>query len=431
MKISVIGTGYLGITHAVCMSELGHSVIGVDSDNIRIERQKNGNPTIFEPYLDEMLSRNLKKRRIKFSTNFADIEEADVHFICVGTPEYKGGGYDMSQVMAAVNSVLDFCKPNSLIVGKSTVPPGTMKSLEELALRRGLVHLDFAWNPEFLREGIAVMDTLKPSRIVIGTRNAHTAAKLKQLYEPILTAGVDLIETDPETSELIKVAANSFLAMKISFINGYTQLCKEVGANPIVLSKSLGLDHRIAPSFLNPGLGFGGACLPKDLKAAAWGAGAHNVKSLQRLFEATQNINEEMHNVAVDTIMSVISQAKNRTLGVLGLTFKPGTDDIRESPAMRVVNELLMRGINVVAHDPLANEPTFKDSGYKRVERVEQIFDETNVVALLTEWPEYKEIIPPKALNESIVLDFRYALDQKIWNGLNWEFLTLSTQMKN
>ncbi len=362
MKLSVIGTGYLGATHAACMSSLGFEVIGVDTDAPKIAQLSRGELPFYEPGLDTLLAEEVKSGRLTFTTDFSLVADADMHFVCVGTPQSKDGlAADLTYVRSSVAAITPYLKPGSLVVGKSTVPVGTAQSLRE-ELLRSAPHADLAWNPEFLREGFAVEDTLRPNRLVVGVTSDKAEEMLKEVYEPVLALGTPWIRADLPTAELVKVAANSFLATKISFINAMAEVCEAAGGDVTVLAKAIGYDPRIGNRFLQAGIGFGGGCLPKDIRAFMARAEELGAKQALEFLTEIDAINLRARQRVIDVVRADLSEDLTKyKIAVLGAAFKPDSDDVRDSPALDIAAQLHAAGAKVVVHDPKRSKTPAKD----------------------------------------------------------------------
>jgi len=341
LKLSVIGTGYLGATHAAAMSSLGFEVVGVDVDQKKIELLNNGKVPFYEPGLEELLLAEVNSQRLKFTSDFSQVRDCDVHFICVGTPQKKDGlAADLTYVDASIASVAPHAKAGSLIVGKSTVPVGTAGRLAEM-LRKVNEKVELAWNPEFLREGFAVEDTLRPNRLVVGVTSDRAEEMLKEVYASLLTDGVPWIRADLPTAELVKVAANSFLATKISFINAMAEICEASGGDVTVLAKAIGYDPRIGSRFLQAGIGFGGGCLPKDIRAFMARSGELGARQSLEFLREIDSINLRARARVIDLVRVDLGQdLKGKKIAVLGAAFKPDSDDVRDSPALDIAVQL-------------------------------------------------------------------------------------------
>ncbi|MGO2530337.1 MAG: UDP-glucose dehydrogenase family protein, partial [Microbacterium gubbeenense] len=356
MQLSVIGCGYLGAVHAASMASLGHTVVGIDVDEAKIAKLAAGEPPFHEPGLVDVLKDGLASGRLTFSTDYADLADAEVHFIGVGTPQRSGAqGADMTYVNAATDAILEHAKPGSLIAGKSTVPVGTAARLTELAATKGV---RLAWNPEFLREGFAIKDTVDPDRLVYGVTDAtrdEDTTTLDSVYASILERGTPRLVTNQPTAELVKVAANSFLATKISFINAMAEISEVTGADVTQLADAIGHDERIGRKFLNAGVGFGGGCLPKDIRAFTARAEELGKGESVAFLKQVDEINLRRRQRVVDLVVdSFDGQVYGHRVTVLGLAFKPDSDDIRDSPALDVAVRLKGLGAEVVSYDPEA-----------------------------------------------------------------------------
>jgi UDPglucose 6-dehydrogenase len=358
----VIGTGYLGLTHAVCLADLGHEVLAIDVDEEKIATAARGEVPFFEPGLEPLLRKNLDAGRLRFTLSFAEIAAfGDVHFLCVGTPEGEAGRADLSSVHAAAASLAPHLNGPCLVVGKSTVPVGTARQV--LAGLRAVAPageaVDLAWNPEFLREGFAVQDSLAPDRIVLGVTAGGTSggaeARLREIYRGPLEAGSPLLVMDLETAELVKVAANAFLATKISFINAMAEVCEQAGGDVMALAEALGHDARIGRRFLSPGLGYGGGCLPKDIRGFRATAADLGVDSLVGWLGTVDEINLGRRERVVELAREAAGgHLGGRRVAVLGVAFKPNSDDVRDSPSLAVCDRLAAEGAIVSVHDPVA-----------------------------------------------------------------------------
>lgn len=434
MKISVIGCGYLGAVHAASMAELGHEVVGVDTDLAKIESLSAGRAPFFEPNLPELLERTLASGRLSFTTDFADVADAQVHFLCVGTPQKRGEyAADLAYVDGAFTSLLEVIAPGALVAGKSTVPVGTA---ERLAAQLAEVRPDamLVWNPEFLREGFAVKDTLHPDRLVYGVPDGgageRATALLDEVYAAILAEGTPRLTMDPATAQLVKVAANSFLATKISFINAMAELCERTDADVTALADAIGLDDRIGRKFLNAGLGFGGGCLPKDIRAFMARAGELGADQTLSFLAEVDAINTRRRVRMVDLAREECGGSlMGRTVAVLGASFKPDSDDIRDSPALNVAEQLRLQGANVRVTDPAAlgnAKSSYPNLLY--VEDTEEALTGADLVLLLTEWREYRELDPEAVgalVRRRALLDGRNAVDPDRWRAAGWTYRAL------
>ena len=430
LKVSVIGTGYLGATHAACVSNMGFEVTGVDIDQSKIELLNQGKVPFYEPDLEDLLSSEIKKGTLKFTSNFADIAAADIHFICVGTPQQENSlAADLRYVDAALDEVAAVAKAGSLVVGKSTVPVGTAERLRK-RLQDKNPEVDLAWNPEFLREGFAVEDTLKPNRLVVGVTNDAAELKLKELYKKNIDEGTPWVRADLPTSELVKVAANSFLATKISFINAMAEICEAAGGDVTVLAKAIGYDPRIGNRFLQAGIGFGGGCLPKDIRAFMARAGELGADQALEFLREIDSINLRARKRVIELVQRDLSgDLRSKKIAVLGAAFKPDSDDVRDSPALDIAIQIQAAGANVVIHDPKAIEPARKRfPALNFVTTIDEALKDAEIVLHLTEWKIYREIDPVKAKSlvaKPIIIDGRNALDRKKWKDAGWHFRAL------
>lgn len=413
------------------MAELGFEVIGVDIDPAKVEVLQSGRVPFYEPGLPEVLARNIAAGRLRFTTSISDAAAtADIHFICVGTPQQAGANAaDLSQVFGSVQALAPHLRAGALVVGKSTVPVGTAALIaDQLAITAPDVEV--AWNPEFLREGFAVADTLHPDRLVIGVRGNRAEGLLRQVYAPLLADGVPFLVTDFPTAELVKVAANSFLATKISFINAMAEVCEAAGADITQLAEAIGYDPRIGNRFLAAGLGFGGGCLPKDIRAFMARAGELGAEEALAFLREVDQINLRQRTHTVNLALAALGgsfAAKNVT--VLGAAFKPDSDDVRDSPALAVAAAIHNAGGNVVVHDPkaLANAARVYPT-LTYVEDVNDALANAELVLHLTEWPEYRELDPgalPAAARQRHLIDARNRLDPQLWRAAGWTYRAL------
>ena len=430
LRVSVIGTGYLGATHAACIASLGFQVIGVDVDPAKIELLAKGKVPFYEPDLEDLLTSEISAGRLSFSTDFSAIKDADIHFICVGTPQQANSlAADMRFVDAALDAIAPIAKPGTLIVGKSTVPVGTAARLRERLLKVNPA-VDLAWNPEFLREGFAVEDTLRPNRLVVGVTNDAAESKLKELYKSNLDAGTPWIRADLPTAELVKVAANSFLATKISFINAMAEICEAAGGDVTVLAKAIGYDPRIGNRFLQAGIGFGGGCLPKDIRAFMARAGELGAEQALEFLREIDSINLRARARVIELVRKDLSEdLRGKKIAVLGAAFKPDSDDVRDSPALDISAQIQAAGATVVVHDPkaIANaEKRFPALSFNQ--SIDATLDGADLVLHLTEWKIYREIDPSKVkglVKNPTIIDGRNALDRDKWIAAGWKFRAL------
>ncbi|MEU9184156.1 UDP-glucose/GDP-mannose dehydrogenase family protein [Streptomyces sp. NPDC048484] len=437
LKITVIGTGYLGATHAAAMAELGFDVLGLDVVPEKIEMLQRGEVPMYEPGLEELLRKHVAgiegaSGRLRFTMDWAEVAEfGDVHFVCVNTPQ-KHGEYacDMSYVDAAFASLAPHLTRPALVVGKSTVPVGSAdrlaRTLAELSPAGEDVEL--AWNPEFLREGFAVQDTLHPDRIVAGVRSERAEKLLREVYATPLAEGSPFVVTDFPTAELVKTAANSFLATKISFINAMAEVCEAGGGDVVRLAEAIGHDDRIGKKFLRAGIGFGGGCLPKDIRAFMARAGELGADQALTFLREIDSINMRRRGQMVEMTREALggSSFLGKRIAVLGATFKPDSDDVRDSPALNVAGQIHLQGGQVTVYDPKGMDNArriFPTLGY--AETAVEAVRGAHAVLHLTEWREFRELDPAvlgEAVTDRVVLDGRNALDPAVWRAAGWTY---------
>ncbi|WP_427174570.1 UDP-glucose dehydrogenase family protein [Arthrobacter sp. 92] len=433
LTITVIGTGYLGATHAVCMALLGHNVTGIDVDEIKIEALSQGLLPFFEPGLVELLGQALETGRLGFTTDFATAAEADIHFICVGTPQSPDSdAADLRFVHAAVRRLAGHLHRRCLIVGKSTVPIGTAARLTSLVhgLSPGGAAVELAWNPEFLREGHAVEDTLRPNRLVFGVNSDWALQQLSACYAPLIEAGTPVVTTDLPTAELVKSAANSFLATKISYINAMAEICEATGGDVNLLAEALSYDTRIGGQFLKPGLGFGGGCLPKDIRAFAHRARELGVGQAVSFLHQVDDINRRRRQRTVDLVTDLAyGNLADVKVTVLGASFKPDSDDIRDAPALDVARMLHLAGAQVTVFDPRAmDNARRKYPELTYAESLDTAVTGAEVLALLTEWEVFKQAEPTelgRLVARRNIVDGRHALDADAYRAAGWDYRAL------
>jgi len=433
MRVSVFGTGYLGATHAAGMAELGHDVIGVDIDPAKVERLSRGEVPFYEPGLPELLSKHVKSGQLKFTTDASEAADADVHFIGVGTPQKRGEyAADMTFVDAVIETLAPMLERPTVILGKSTVPVGTAARLAARVRELAPVgdQAELGWNPEFLREGFAVEDTLRPDRQVLGIdkeRPGRIEAVAREVYAKIIGRGTPFLVTDLATSELVKVSANAFLATKISFINAIAEVCEATGADVLELADAIGYDERIGRKFLGAGLGFGGGCLPKDIRAFQARAAELGVDQALAFLREVDSVNLRRRDHVIDVVTCELGGAiAGRTIAVLGAAFKPNSDDVRDSPALDVAGRLHLMGAKVKVYDPQAMGnakvvwPTlaFADSMMDAVSAAD-------LVVVSTEWKEFREADPAVLRAHAkggVVIDGRNCLDVEAWKAAGWRY---------
>ncbi|WP_278266165.1 UDP-glucose/GDP-mannose dehydrogenase family protein [Nocardia sp. AG03] len=439
MRCTVFGTGYLGATHAACMADLGHDVVGVDVDPGKVAKLADGVVPFYEPGLEQVLQRNLAAGRLRFTTDYGEAaEHADVHFLGVGTPQKKGEyGADLKYVHAVVDTLAPLLRRPAVIVGKSTVPVGTAAALGVRARQQASVDVEVAWNPEFLREGFAVQDTLRPDRLVLGLDRTRERAdwveqQIREVYADLIAAEIPFLRTDLATAELVKVSANAFLATKISFINAVSEVCEATGADVTMLADALGYDARIGRRFLNAGLGFGGGCLPKDIRAFMARSGELGADHAVAFLREVDNINMRRRTKVVDMAARACGGSLlGANVAVLGAAFKPESDDVRDSPALNVAGMIQLHGAVVTVYDPKAVENSrrvFPTLNYAT--SVAEACDRADVVLVLTEWNEFTALTPadldPVVRTRSII-DGRNCLDRATWRDAGWVYAGLGT----
>ena len=432
LRITVIGTGYLGATHAACMAELGFEVLGLDTDPKKVEQLSAGILPFHEPGLPELLKEHTASGRLRFTTSY---EEAgawgDVHFIAVGTPQKAGDhAADMTYVDNATLSLARCITKDALIVGKSTVPVGTARRLRELVTQVNPdVNLDLLWNPEFLREGFAVKDTLTPDRLVVGGGTPEAIDVLREVYASALATDTPFIVTDLETAELVKVAANAFLATKISFINAFAEVTEHVGGDIRTLADAIGLDQRIGRRFLNAGVGFGGGCLPKDIRALQARVSELGLDRTMRFLSEVDEINLRRRERVVHLATEILHDLDGRKITVLGVAFKPNSDDVRDSPALDVAAQLFNAGADVSIYDPEAmNNARLRFPRLNYAESLDEALAGSHLTILLTEWQEFVELRPSHLedlVESKALIDGRNVLDHNEWTESGWHFESL------
>ena len=430
LKLSVIGTGYLGATHAACMASLGFEVIGFDTEVSKIDLLSKGKVPFYEPDLEELLAEQIKSGRLSFTKDIKDLADVDVHFICVGTPQVKGGNAaDLTYVNSALESIAKIVKSGGLVVGKSTVPVGTATRL-----RNRLIELnpnaDLAWNPEFLREGFAVEDTLQPNRLVVGVTNDKSEKILKEVYAANIKENTPWVRADLPTAELVKVAANSFLATKISFINAMAEICEAAGGDVTILAKAIGYDPRIGNRFLQAGIGFGGGCLPKDIRAFMARAEELGAKQAVEFLKEVDAINLRARQRIIELVRKDLAEdLVGKKVAILGAAFKPDSDDVRDSPALDIAAQIQAAGAIVTVHDPKAIANAQKRfPALKFAEDINNTLKDAEIVLHLTEWKIYREINPAQVkslVKTAIMIDGRNALDRDAWRAAGWKFRAL------
>ncbi|RNE49970.1 UDP-glucose dehydrogenase family protein [Corynebacterium alimapuense] len=440
MHMTVIGTGYLGATHSACMAELGHEVLGVDVDSAKIDSLKSGVVPFFEPGLPEVLNRNLESGRLNFTTDYGEAAEfANVHFLGVGTPQRRGSyAADLTFVRAVIEDLVPLMKGNHTIFGKSTVPVGTAAQLQELAdsLAGPDTNVEIAWNPEFLREGYAVTDTITPDRIVLGVNGGDSRAEeiAREVYAIPLSQETPFLVTDLPTAELVKVSANAFLATKISFINAVSEVCEAAGGDVTALADAIGYDDRIGRKFLGAGLGFGGGCLPKDIRAFMARAGELGADRALTFLREVDAVNMRRRERAVQLTRKLCGgDLLGHRVTVLGAAFKPNSDDVRDSPALSVAGSLSLAGAEVSVYDPQAMDnarKVFPTLNYSPT--VEDALTGADVVVLATEWQQFRDLDPAttgELVRRRVIIDGRNVLPVDQWQAAGWDIQALGRNL--
>lgn len=433
MRLTVLGMGYLGATHAACMAELGHEVLGVEVHADKLARLAKGEVPFYEPGLTELLRKHIESGRLKVTASYPEAADwGDVFFIAVGTPQKKGEyGADLRYVDAVIDELVPLLTRDAVIFGKSTVPVGTAQRLAERAdeLAKDIT-VEIAWNAEFLREGFAIEDTLHPDRLVLGQTNGGKAEIVaREVYARVLAQGTPFVVTDTATSELVKASANAFLATKISFINAIAEVCAAAGADVKAVADAIGYDARIGRKYLNPGLGFGGGCLPKDIRAFVARAGEIGAAEALTFLREVDIVNMRRRTRMVELTREACSGSLlGARVAVLGAAFKPESDDVRDSPALNVAGQIQLQGASVTVYDPKANQNArslFPTLNYADSARA--ACDNADVLLVLTEWDEFLRIDPRmmgEAVRRRVVIDGRMCLDKSKWQEAGWQYWT-------
>lgn len=432
MRLTVIGMGYLGATHAACMAECGHEVLGIERNLDRLARLKSGEVPFYEPGLPELLKRHIDSGQLQVTDSYkAAADWGEVFFVAVGTPQKRGEyGADLSYVDAVIEELVPILDHDALIIGKSTVPVGTAHRLSDRAkeLARDIA-VEVAWNPEFLREGFAIRDTLHPDRLVLGRFEGGDAERVtREIYEPIIAEGTPFIVTDTATAELVKVSANAFLATKISFINAIAEVCSAAGADVRAVADAIGHDPRIGRRFLNAGIGFGGGCLPKDIRAFMARAGELGAAQALTFLREVDNVNMRRRTRIVEVAREACGGSLvGARVAILGAAFKPESDDVRDSPALNVAGQVQLQGASVTVYDPKANansQVLFPTLSY--AESVMEACQQSDVMLVLTEWAEFRELNPSDlnaVVRRRVLIDGRMCLDKTRWECGGWTYL--------
>jgi UDPglucose 6-dehydrogenase len=437
VKVTVIGLGYLGATHAVAMAELGHEVIGIEPDPHKLSSLSAGILPFHEPGLDAALPKAISSGSLKFqSEHNEESASADLHFICVGTPQTKGSdAADTSYVIAAAKELAAWIQPTAVVAGKSTVPVGTAVNLKAVMDDIAGFGVHLAWNPEFLREGTALEDSLRPDRIVVGTWSQHSVALLREVYAPILETGTPFLELDVPTAELVKVAANAFLATKISFINAMAEVAEVSGADAVSLAKAIGYDDRIGSKFLRTGIGFGGGCLPKDIRGFVARAEELGVGSAVEFLKDVDAVNLRRRDKVVELANQELGDLAGKSITMLGISFKPDSDDLRDSPALEIAQRLTALGATVTVHDPVSLTPlATRSPELSREENLIEAARGAELVILGTEWKLYREVDPQEladVVKVKTIIDGRNVLDVAKWQAAGWRVIALGRNVHN
>lgn len=417
MNVAVLGTGYVGLSTGVCLAEIGHDVVCIDVDERKIDVLKKGRSPIYEPGLDELLMRNISEGRLTFTSNHPQgLRKADIIIIAVGTPQSDDGQADLSYLEHAAKDLAEHIVRDCVVVVKSTVPVGTNEYVKQLLLcqLKNKVEIKMVSNPEFLRQGTAIEDTLKADRIIIGSENVDASEKIQEMYRPL---NVPFLLTDVRSAEMIKYASNAFLATKISFINAIANLCEAAGADVEAVAKGMGFDKRIGSAFLNAGIGYGGSCFPKDVKALL-----HTSKELGvpfSLLEETIAINDHQQELLVDKALKRFGTLKGKKIAMLGLSFKPNTDDMREAPSIRIARAITAAGAKVTAYDPVASDNARKVIGdiITYVDSAVEAATGADALFIVTEWDEFKQLdvaVLLDVMKQRIIFDGRNCLEQVV-----------------
>jgi UDPglucose 6-dehydrogenase len=433
-RIAVFGTGYLGATHAACMAELGHDVVGVDVDAAKLARLSAGEAPFYEPGLDEVLKSNVDAGRLQFTSSYEEAAEfTNVHFIAVATPQKQGEfAADLTYVDAVIETLAPLLTAPAVIFGKSTVPVGTAARLGALARKLAPAGdaIEVAWNPEFLREGYAVQDTMHPDRIVLGvdkSRPGHAEEVARDIYGNLLEEGIPFLVTDLETSELVKTSANAFLATKISFINAMAEVCEVAGADVSTLADAIGLDARIGRKFLNAGIGFGGGCLPKDIRAFMARAGELGASQALTFLREVDSVNMRRRTRMMELTREMVGGSLiGARVAVLGAAFKAESDDVRDSPALNIAGQIQLQGASVTVYDPKAmknSRQLFPTLGYAT--SALEACRGADVTLVLTEWRQFRELEPAnldRVVRQRTIIDGRNCLDREKWRTAGWTY---------
>jgi UDPglucose 6-dehydrogenase len=436
VKITVIGLGYLGATHAVAMAELGHEVIGIEANPERLRDLQNGTVPFYEPGLDDALQKVIADGNIAFKAAHDESSlEADLHFLCVGTPQLPGSYAANTQYLRdAVKDLAPYLREDAVVAGKSTVPVGTAAELTSLLAAEAGFTPHLAWNPEFLREGTALEDSLRPDRIVIGVNDARSEELLRAVYRPITIHGTPFLVIDIPTAELVKVAANSFLATKISFMNAMAEVAEVAGADAVQLAEAIGYDERIGNKFLRNGIGFGGGCLPKDIRAFMARAEELGVGQAVDFLADIDAVNLRRRDRVVDIAKRELGDLNGKKILVLGAAFKPNSDDLRDSPSIAIAKLLKAAGATVIVHDPISLENVQKQHPELTTEHsVEAAAAGADALVLATEWQQYRELDPAAIgalVGNKLLIEGRNALPVEKWQAAGWRVIALGRNIE-
>ncbi len=434
MNITVVGTGYVGLVTGTCLAETGNHVICVDIDEVKVQKMKSGIVPIYEPHLDSLFERNIKQGRLTFTTNLSEaVENAKIIFLALPTPPGEDGSADLSYILGVADNLGKLIKDYKVIVDKSTVPVGTADKVREAIAKHAKVEFDVVSNPEFLREGFAVDDFLKPDRVVIGTSSAKAQKVMEELYKPYVRQGNPIIIMDERSAELTKYAANAFLATKITFMNEIANLCEKVGADVDAVRIGIGSDARIGKRFLFPGIGYGGSCFPKDVQALA--KSSSDVNYSFKILEAVMNVNDKQKTIIIPKIKNYFkNNLKGKKIAIWGLAFKPDTDDIREAPALYIINELINEGVQISAYDPEAMNNVRNLLGDKIVYATNEYdaLREADALIITTEWslfrtPDFDKMA--QLLNNKIIFDGRNLYDLQQMKNLGFYYSSIGREI--
>lgn len=436
MKIAVVGTGYVGLVTGTCFAETGNTVTCVDIDQEKVKKLQSGRITIYEPGLEQLFERNVKQNRLYFTTNLEEgIQDAKVIFLALPTPPGEDGSADLKYILKVADDLGPLLKDYTVVIDKSTVPVGTADKVRNRIAKGAKVEFDVVSNPEFLREGVAVEDFMKPDRVVIGTTSSRAQKVMETLYQPFVRQGNPIIFMDERSAELTKYAANSFLATKISFMNEIANLCELVGADVDAVRKGVGTDSRIGKRFLFPGIGYGGSCFPKDVQALA--KSSSDVSYEFKILKAVMDVNTDQKTRLIPRIKKYFNgDLKGKTIAIWGLSFKPHTDDIREAPALYNIEELLKEGVNIKVHDPEGMENVKKQFGTKiqYCNTPYEAADKADAVFIATEWPEFRTPDFEKLsslLKGKVIFDGRNLYDLPLMKELGFAYFSIGREVVN